>query len=196
MDRRHCREAVAAASTWQGTSSKNAHPYVTVNLSAHQFHNEGVIPMIEEALTFSGLSPERLIIEITERVALLDATETMNTMSILSRDGIGIALDDFGTGYSSLSYLALLSPTIIKIDRSFVSPAHVNDQLSTHLEAIVSLGHKLDITVVAEGIETRDQYERLRDLGCQQGQGFLFSRAVPAGDVRRILNRALGHWDG
>ena len=179
-----------------GTSSKNTHPYVTVNLSAHQFHNEGVIPMIEEALTFSGLSPERLIIEITERVALLDATETMSTMSILSRDGIGIALDDFGTGYSSLSYLAYLSPTIIKIDRSFVSPAHVNDQLSTLLEAIVSLGHKLDMTVVAEGIETRDQYERLRDLGCQQGQGFLFSRAVPAGDVRRILNRALGHWDG
>jgi EAL domain-containing protein (putative c-di-GMP-specific phosphodiesterase class I) len=179
-----------------GTSSKNAHPYVTVNLPAHQFHNEGVIPMIEEALTFSGLSPERLIIEITERVALLDATETMNTMSILSRDGIGIALDDSGTGYSSLSYLALLSPTIIKIDRSFVSPAHVNDQLSTLLEAIVSLGHKLDMTVVAEGIETRDQYERLRDLGCQQGQGFLFSRAVPAGDVRRMLNRALGHWDG
>jgi Amt family ammonium transporter len=192
------RESVVAASSWKRTKSKgkSADPYVTVNLSAHQFHNQGLIPMVEEALAFSGLAPDRLIIEITERVALLDAAETMSTMAQLNRIGIGIALDDFGTGYSSLSYLALLSPTIIKIDRSFVSPSQANDQLSTLLEAIVSLGHKLDTTVLGEGIETHEQFERLRLLGCQLGQGYLFSRAVPASDVIRVLNRPLGQWDG
>lgn len=188
-------EAVAAASTWKAAGSKTTDPYVTVNLSAHQFHNQGLMSMVEEALTLSGLSPDRLIIEITERVALLDATETMNTMSQLNRLGVRIALDDFGTGYSSLSYLALLSPSIIKIDQSFVSPSQTNEQVGTLLEAIVSLGHKLHTTVLAEGIETPEQYERLHQLGCQLGQGYLISRAVPASDVVRILNQAPGHWE-
>jgi diguanylate cyclase (GGDEF)-like protein/PAS domain S-box-containing protein len=189
------RESVAAASSWKRPLSQVAAPYVSVNLSAHQFHSQGLITMIEDALAFSGLAPDRLIIEITERVALLDATETMSTIAQLNRIGIGIALDDFGTGYSSLSYLALLSPTIIKIDRSFVSPAQANDQLSTLLEAIVSLGHKLNTTVLAEGIETQEQYERLRELGCELGQGFLFSKAVPASDVANMLKRSLNRWD-
>jgi Amt family ammonium transporter len=188
-------EAVAAAGTWTATTSQTTHPYVTVNLSAHQFHNQGLLSMVEDALASSGLSPERLIIEITERVALLDATETVSTMSQLNRIGVGIALDDFGTGYSSLSYLALLSPSIIKIDQSFVSPSEPNEQVGTLLEAIVSLGHKLNTTVLAEGIETQEQYERLRHLGCQLGQGFLMSRAVPAGDVHGILSRAPGYWE-
>jgi len=188
-------DAVAAASTWKATNPKVADPYVTVNLSAHQFHNQGLLAMVENALTSSGLSPERLIIEITERVALLDATETMSTMSQLRRVGVGIALDDFGTGYSSLSYLALLSPSIIKIDRSFVSPAQPNEQVGTLLEAIVSLGHKLDTTVLAEGIETTEQYERLSELGCQLGQGYLMSRAVAANDVERILRQPPGFWE-
>ena len=190
------REAVAAASTWKATNAKHDDPYVTVNLSAHQFHNQSLLSMIDDALELSGLSPERLIIEITERVALLDATETMSTMAQLNRKGIGIALDDFGTGYSSLSYLALLSPSIIKIDRSFVSPTQSNEQLGTLLEAIVSLGLKLNTTVLAEGIETQEQYDRLHELGCQLGQGYLMSRAVPAQDVRRLLERAPGRWNG
>ena len=188
-------EAVTAASTWKTAGSKTTDPYVTVNLSAHQFHNQSLLSMVEEALSRSGLAPNRLIIEITERVALLDATETMSTMSQLNRLGVGIALDDFGTGYSSLSYLALLSPSIIKIDRSFVSPSQPSEQVGTLLEAIVSLGHKLHTTVLAEGIETPEQYERLRQLGCQLGQGYLMSRAVPASEVERILSQTPGHWD-
>lgn len=189
------RESVAAASSWKRPISQAVAPYVSVNLSAHQFHSQGLITMIADALAFSGLAPDRLIIEITERVALLDAVETMSTITQLKRIGIGIALDDFGTGYSSLSYLALLSPTMIKIDRSFVSPAQSNDQLSTLLEAIVSLGHKLNTTVLAEGIETQEQYDHLRELGCELGQGFLFSKAVPASDVAQLLKRSLIRWD-
>jgi EAL domain-containing protein (putative c-di-GMP-specific phosphodiesterase class I) len=187
-------EALAAASSWDRLGGRAAGLFITVNLSAHQFHNPGLIPMIETALRESGMSPERLVIEITESVALLNAAETMETMSYLKESGIGIALDDFGTGYSSLSNLALLLPRIIKIDRSFVSPAQESAHNDTLLEAIVSLGLKLNTTVLAEGIETREQLERLRLLGCPLGQGFLFSPAVPSSDVEPMLTRSTGIW--
>jgi EAL domain-containing protein (putative c-di-GMP-specific phosphodiesterase class I) len=186
------REAVAATRSWEPIDAQGTRPFVAVNFSAHQFHNPGLISMIEGALSEGGMSPERLIIEITESVALLNVTETINTVSRLSRMGAGIALDDFGTGYSSLSYLALLHPAIIKIDRSFVSPELESEHNSTLLEAIVSLGHKLHTIVLAEGIETKKQLERLRNLDCQLGQGFLFSPAVPASDVQIVRNRLAG----
>jgi EAL domain-containing protein (putative c-di-GMP-specific phosphodiesterase class I) len=135
----------------------------------------------------SSLDPKRLIIEITESATLLDVAETLQVIEHLNRIGIGIALDDFGTGYSSLSYLTLLHPRIIKIDRSFVSPTHENIHNDTLLQTIVSLGRKLNMTVLAEGIETHGQLERLRELGCDLGQGFLFSRAVPLDDVGDII---------
>ncbi len=187
------RESVAAASSWSREDGA-ASPYVTVNLSAHQFYSPGLITMIEKELADSALESNRLIVEITERVALLDATETMNTIRQLTGIGVGIALDDFGTGYSSLSYLALLSPSIIKIDRSFVSPELQNDQYSTLLEAIVSLGRKLNTTVLAEGIETGQQFDQLRRLGCELGQGFFFSEAVPGAEVPAILDRVASDW--
>jgi diguanylate cyclase (GGDEF)-like protein/PAS domain S-box-containing protein len=183
------REAMAAASSWGPTGAHVSAPYVTVNLSAHQFHDPGLISMIENVLRTSGLAPERLVIEITESVTLLDIAETMSVMEHLSRLGIGIALDDFGTGYSSLSYLVLLHPRVIKIDRSFVSPTRESVRNDTLLETIVSLGNKLDMTMLAEGIETHAQLERLRNLGCELGQGYLFSPAVPDGEVAAMLDR-------
>jgi diguanylate cyclase (GGDEF)-like protein/PAS domain S-box-containing protein len=187
-------EAMAAASSWEPTGAHVGAPYVTVNLSAHQFHDPGLISMVEDVLRTSGLASERLIIEITESVTLLDVAETMSVMEHLSRLGIGIALDDFGTGYSSLSYLALLHPKIIKIDRSFVSPAQESIRNDTLLEAIVSLGRNLNTTVLAEGIETQQQLEHLCELGCQLGQGYLFSPAVPANEVAAMLGRVPGNW--
>ena len=164
-------------------------PFVTVNLSAHQFHDLGLVPMIESALRSSGLAPERLVVEITESVTLLNVTETMNVMEPLMHLEIGFALDDFGTGYS-LSHLALLRPRIIKIDQSFVSPASMSRRTDTLLEAIVTLGNKLNMTMIAEGIETEAQLERLRFLGCELGQGFFFLPAVPANEVAAILVHA------
>jgi EAL domain-containing protein (putative c-di-GMP-specific phosphodiesterase class I) len=143
--------------------------------------------MIERELQLSGLDPERLILEVTESVALLDIAETMNVMEHLNRLKIGIALDDFGTGYSSLSYLAALSPKIIKIDQSFVRPKHDMERSDTLLEAIVTLGNKLEMIVLAEGIETNGQLERLSNLHCDLGQGFFWSPAVPHGDVVSML---------
>ena len=188
------REALDAATTWRGADDQRPAPFVSVNLSAHQFHDAGLIAMVEMALLASQFPPERLVIEITESVALLDAAETMNTVASLNRLGIDIALDDFGTGYSSLSYLALWQPRIIKIDRSFVSPVVESDQNSTLLEAIISLGLKLKTTVLAEGIETRAQLELLGRLGCRLGQGYLFSPAVPASEVSSLLARGAGDW--
>ena len=184
------RESLAAAHSWDRIGDRTLSPFITVNLSAHQFHHPGLVAMIEDALRESGLEATRLIIEITESVALLNASETMDTLSDLRSRGITIALDDFGTGYSSLSYLALLKPNIIKIDRSFVSPPQESAQNDTLLEAIVSLGLELNTTVLAEGIETREQLERLRSLGCQLGQGYLFSPAIPASEVSNMLDQA------
>jgi diguanylate cyclase (GGDEF)-like protein/PAS domain S-box-containing protein len=180
-------EAVAQASTWKAANGQSSQPFVTVNLSAHQFHDLGLVPMIESALQSSGLAPEDLVLEITESVTLHNVAETMSVMERLIHLGIGFALDDFGTGYSSLSYLALLRPRIIKIDQSFVSPASESIRNDTLLEAIVTLGNKLNMTMIAEGIETKAQLERLRFLGCELGQGFYFSAAVPAEDVADIL---------
>jgi len=180
-------ESVTAASAWESQGDAAALPYVTVNLSAHQFHDRDLVTMIERELQLSGLDPERLILEVTESVALLDIAETMNVMEHLNRLKIGIALDDFGTGYSSLSYLAALNPRIIKIDQSFVRPKHDKERSDTLLEAIVTLGNKLDMIVLAEGIETPAQLERLSSLHCDLGQGFLWSPAVPHGDVVTML---------
>ena len=186
-------EAVAAASAWEPQGDRSTLPYVTVNLSAHQFHDPDLIPMLERELVSAGLDPERLILEVTESVALLDIAETMNVMEHLNRLKIGIALDDFGTGYSSLSYLAALNPRIIKIDQSFVRPKHDKERSDTLLEAIVTLGNKLEMIVLAEGIETPAQLEHLNNLHCNLGQGFLWSPAVPQGDVVTMLDSPTAH---
>jgi diguanylate cyclase (GGDEF)-like protein/PAS domain S-box-containing protein len=185
-------QAVQAASAWQATDKTDGvPPYVTVNLSAHQFHDPGLLGMIESALSNSGLAPERLVIEITESAMLVNVAETMSVMERIGALGVGFALDDFGTGYSSLSYLALLHPTIIKIDQSFVSPPKESPRNDTLLEAIVSLGHKLGMTMLAEGIETKPQLERLHNLGCEFGQGFLWSPAVANDKVESMLKRGV-----
>jgi diguanylate cyclase (GGDEF)-like protein/PAS domain S-box-containing protein len=183
------REAVAAASSWTTSSDADEDLYVSVNLSARQFHDPGLVSTIQSVLNESQLAKTRLVIEITETATLLNVSESMVVMDQLSRLGISFALDDFGTGFSSLSYLALLKPDIIKVDQSFVSPLIDDDRNVALLEAIVSLGHKLNMTMVAEGIETPTQLERLRKFGCELGQGFLWSPAVPHDEVSTLLTR-------
>jgi len=180
-------EAITTACAWEPQGARSVAPYVSVNLSAHQFHDPDLVPMIERELEQSGLDPERLILEVTESVALLDIAETLNVMEHLNRLKIGVALDDFGTGYSSLSYLAALNPRIIKIDQSFIRPKHDLERSNTLLEAIVTLGNKLDMFVLAEGIETTAQLEHLHSLKCDHGQGFLWSPAVPSSEVLTML---------
>jgi diguanylate cyclase (GGDEF)-like protein/PAS domain S-box-containing protein len=184
------REAVAAASSWM--PGVDGAPFVTVNMSSRQFHDPQLVTMMTSLLASSGLAPERLVVEITESVTLLDVAETLGVIEQLQRLDISIALDDFGTGYSSLSYLTHLRPAILKIDRSFVSPPHENVHYVTLLQTIISLGQRLNMTVLAEGIETTEQFERLQSLGCELGQGFLFSKAVPADEVAGLLALSRG----
>jgi len=182
------RESIREASKW-ASRSRLLRPYVTVNLSAHQFLDPGLVPTIKMLLGESALPPEYLILEITESVALIDIDETMKVLDQLGGLGVGVALDDFGTGFSSLSYLAKLSPRIIKIDQSFVRPLDNSERNDALLETIISLGQRLDMTMLAEGIETEAQFSRLRRLGCELGQGYLFSPAVPNDQVEAMVTR-------
>jgi EAL domain-containing protein (putative c-di-GMP-specific phosphodiesterase class I) len=187
------RESILEASTWNA-KQRSQRPYVTVNLAARQFLDPGLVPTIQRLLRESDLPPQYLILEITESVALIDIDETMKVLDHLGQLGVDIALDDFGTGFSSLSYLAKLSPRIIKIDQSFVRPrdnATRKDSArnDTLLETIITLGQRLDTTMLAEGIETERQFSRLRRLGCELGQGFLFSPAVPNDEVEAMVTR-------
>ncbi len=181
------RESIVAAGEWGRSKDSLSEPYVTVNFSARQFHDPGLLAMIKEELDASTLPADRLIIEITESVALLEVADTLKLIEQLTGLGIGVALDDFGTGFSSLSHLALLNPMIIKIDQSFVRPAIESIHSDRVLETIVSLGHNLGMTMLAEGIETEGQLERLRGLHCSLGQGFLFSPAVPFAEAAMMV---------
>ena len=184
-------ESVAAATSWTREGTRAGSPYVTVNLSARQFHDPGLVPMITRELDLCGLEPERLVLEVTEIVALVDISQTMRIMEELHRLRIGVALDDFGTGYSSLSYLAALKPKIVKIDQSFVRPQRDLERSDTLLEAIITLGNKLEMTVLAAGVETEAQLDRLHNLDCELGQGFLWSPAVPVDEATTMLNQVM-----
>jgi diguanylate cyclase (GGDEF)-like protein/PAS domain S-box-containing protein len=185
------RHAINEACQWRGDSLSDASPYVTVNLSAREFLAPGLVTSITGMLEEAGLEPQRLIIEITESVALLDIAETRSVLEDLNLAGVGIALDDFGTGYSSLSYLADINPRIVKIDQSFVRPARESARNDLLLETIISLGQRLHMTMLAEGIETQVQFLRLRRMGCELGQGYLFSAAVPTDEAAAMVGKFL-----
>jgi diguanylate cyclase (GGDEF)-like protein/PAS domain S-box-containing protein len=180
-------EAVSQATCWDARANSDVRPYVSVNLAARQLHDPGLISMIEIALSDCGLAPEHLILEITESTALFDIAATLEILRHLEKLGVRIALDDFGTGYSSLSYLLQLNPAIIKIDRSFVSPEIESIHNEMLLETIITLGQKLDVTLLAEGIETEEQLQKLLRLGCKFGQGYFLSRALSAHEIPMAL---------
>lgn len=182
-------EALDAASSWQQATSSNAPPFVTVNLSARQFHDPGLTALVERELAASGLGANRLIVEITEGVALLEIGDTLSVIQHLSSIGVGVALDNFGTGFSSLSHLSQLNPRMIKIDQSFVRPTRASLHNERLLETIVSIGRNLEMDTLAEGIETQAQLGQLRELRCSLGQGFLFSPAVPYEETNELVGR-------
>jgi diguanylate cyclase (GGDEF)-like protein/PAS domain S-box-containing protein len=186
-------EAITAASAWRKYATDQDEPYVSVNLSARQFHDPGLLDVVKRALEAGDLPADRLIIEITEGVALIEVNDTLEMLEQLTGMGIGVALDDFGTGFSSLSYLALLNPMVIKVDQTFVRPAVESMHSDRLLETIVTLGHNLGMTMLAEGIETEAQLERLRALHCSLGQGFLYSPAVPFDDACSMVGTSFSY---
>jgi EAL domain-containing protein (putative c-di-GMP-specific phosphodiesterase class I) len=161
---------------------------MSINLSAHQLRADLAEDLT--ALTVEhDVPPPAVHLEITESVLMDDVNRSIENLVGLKATGVLIEVDDFGTGYSSLSYLRRFPIDALKIDRSFVDGLDENPHDWAIVRAIVSVGHALDLVVIAEGIETCAQRDRLRDLGCDLGQGFLWSRPTPAGEASDLLGR-------
>lgn len=180
-------EAVREAASWRHIEQREHQPYIAVNLSPRQFHDPELIAKIKKILNANQLEPTRLVLEITEGAAFIDIDSAERIAFRLRQLGVSLAIDDFGTGYSSLSYFTVLRPSILKIDQSFLSRAHESANGERLLGAIVAIGKSLDAKVVAEGIETFPQLELLRRLGCDFGQGYLFSPAARSGNLSDLL---------
>ncbi|WP_237482847.1 EAL domain-containing protein [Lichenibacterium dinghuense] len=175
------RQACLDASSWP------PHVKVAVNVSSAQFAQGRLVRAVEGALATSGLEPSRLELEITETALLSEADATKEALHALRRLGVRIAMDDFGTGYSSLSYLLSFPFDKIKIDQSFVRDLETRSEAGTLVRTMVQLGRSLGMRVTAEGVETERQLEQLRRDGCDEIQGYLFSRPVPVGEVQAML---------
>jgi diguanylate cyclase (GGDEF)-like protein len=160
---------------------------VAVNLSPLQFKAQKVVPVVTAALADTGLPANRLELEITETAFLLDGANTLETLKKVKALGVRVSMDDFGTGYSSLSYLRSFSFDKIKIDRSFISDLGRNDECVAIVRAITGLGESLGMETIAEGVETREQLEKLRAEGCTTVQGYLISEPRPAADIDELL---------
>jgi EAL domain-containing protein (putative c-di-GMP-specific phosphodiesterase class I) len=140
-------------------------------------------------LAETGAGPDMLQLEITESTLMQNPKGALETLAALKRIGLGLAIDDFGTGYSSLSSLKSFPIDTIKVDRSFVRHVPDNTDDTAIMDAIIAMGKTLGLTVVAEGVETREQVEFLREHGCEQFQGFYFSKPLPAGELAELLRR-------
>ena len=175
------REACRQAAAWPHDIK------VAVNLSSIQFRNRGVIEAVMSALAYSRLAPARLELEITESVLLGETEANLATLHRLRQIGVRISMDDFGTGYSSLSYLRSFPFDKIKIDRSFVRELTERPDCIAIIRAVTGLGQSLGIATTAEGVETTEQLMRLREEGCTEVQGFLFSAPRPASELAALI---------
>jgi diguanylate cyclase (GGDEF)-like protein len=172
-------EATAKAAAWQKHVRRPLS--ISVNVSARQVQDAGMVSDVERALTRSALPPDLLVLEITESVLMLDREVAVNNLRQLRSIGVHIALDDFGTGYSSLSYLRQLPVDTLKIDKSFIDCLEDGPEESAVARAVIEFGTSVGLRTVAEGIETAGELQLLIQLGCQYGQGYLLSR--PLDDV-------------
>ena len=174
------RRAVEDGKAWPDIS-------VAVNVSASQIHHGDVVEVVHDVLRESRFPAQRLEIEITESVLLADEKRANEQMRGLQGLGVKVALDDFGTGYSSLQYLRRFGFDKLKIDRSFIDGAGAPQESSVILASIIRLGHDLNLTIVAEGVETAEQHGWLQSSGCHQLQGYLFSRPLSAEHMTRFI---------
>jgi diguanylate cyclase (GGDEF)-like protein/PAS domain S-box-containing protein len=181
-----CRQMVA----WQAAGL--ACPRVAVNLSARQFADRELVEFITETLRETGLAPHLLEVELTESLVMQDVDHTIHILGELKALGVHIAVDDFGTGYSSLAYLKRFPIDVLKIDQSFVRDIDGDAGDAVIVDTIISLAHSLHLQVIAEGVETEAQMRYLRARGCEQGQGYLFSRPLPAEGMGTFLRETDG----
>jgi diguanylate cyclase (GGDEF)-like protein len=179
------REACRQARAWQVAGLPPLR--VAVNLSPSQFRQGNIVEMIRDALDTAGLDPRFLEVELTETAVMSDPEDSIAVLEQLSKMGVLVSVDDFGTGYSSMSYLRRFPIDKLKIDRGFISEVMARPEDASIVRAIISLAHSLKLKVVAEGVESPEQLEFLKNLGCDQYQGFHFSPAVPAEQFEALV---------
>ncbi|WP_420473378.1 EAL domain-containing protein [Noviherbaspirillum sp. ST9] len=179
------RQACRQAKEWQDMGL--APLRMGVNLSALQFRLAELVSIVRGALDDAGLAPEFLELELTESLILENVEQTIQAMHELKQLGVSLSLDDFGTGYSSLSYLRRYPVDRIKIDQSFIRDMVLHAGSAALVRSILAMAHNLGLETIAEGVETTEQFEYLRKQPCDEMQGFLFSRAVPAPEIARLL---------
>lgn len=161
---------------------------VGVNLSSKIFQNRDFVETVSRILDEAGLPPACLEIEITERIAMEDIRRTIMILNELAGRGVGISIDDFGTGYSSLNYLKKLPIHRLKLDQSFVKDVATDPDDRAIIQAVTTMAHKMNISVVAEGVETEDQLSFLSSADCDEAQGFLFGRSLPAEEFKKLVS--------
>ena len=181
------REACRQARQWQLEGM--CFLRIAVNISPIHFLQSGFLDIVRSALSDHELEPRYLEIELTEATVMDHAESSIEILRDLSRMGVLVSVDDFGTGYSSMSYLRRFPIDKLKIDRSFIKDLTTNTDAASIVKAIISLAHSLRLKVVAEGVETAEQLQQLRDLGCDQFQGFYRSEAVLPGEIEKFIRR-------
>jgi EAL domain-containing protein (putative c-di-GMP-specific phosphodiesterase class I) len=161
---------------------------VTVNLSGRQLQDDSLTIDVESALKESGLPASRLVLEMTESVIMHESAAARKRLVELKQLGVRLAIDDFGTGYSSLSHLQQFPVDILKIDQSFLHRMHQGSQDAALVRTIITLAKLLSLRTIAEGVEDAEQQERLKELGCDSAQGFLFGRPMPVSEIDSLLS--------
>lgn len=187
IGRRVLELACRQVSEWQQDCPERPALRLNVNLSVRQFQYSTLVADIQQVIATTGLAAEQLEFEITESLLLEDNTQTRQTLNALKQLGVQLALDDFGIGYSSLSYLHRLPIDMVKIDRSFINRLGANTEATAIVNAVMTFAQILQLQVTAEGIETGEQYQLVRNLGCQFGQGYYFMEPLPHQVMGQLL---------
>lgn len=184
------KEACKTAAKWQKNGQKVR---MAVNVSGAQFYQGDLVSHVSKVLQETGLAPENLEMEVTESVFMDDVNHTVKILQDLHSLGVELAIDDFGTGYSSLSYLRMFPIDHLKIDQSFTRNALNNPDDAAIAKTIISLGRSLNLRVIAEGVETKDHEDFLLHEGCDEVQGFRYSKAIPSEEFSSFIESYSGN---
>lgn len=162
---------------------------MAVNLSPRQFQDQDLVKIVKNILQETNMNPQLLELEITESLAMENLESTIEILNELKKLGLKISLDDFGTGYSSLNYLKTLPMDTLKIDKTFVEDITVSNREQAIMKAVIDLAHSMELTVIAEGVETKEQFLILKQLKCNKVQGYFFSKPLPAEDIEKLFQK-------
>ena len=184
------RTACAQNRAWQDAGHEPV--TVAVNLSARQFLDPGLVTTVVGILKETGLAAEHLELEVTEGAVMHNVEMAVATLNALHGIGIRLSVDDFGTGYSSLAYLKRFPIDKLKVDQSFVRHMQDDANDAAIVQAVINLGHSLNLKIIAEGVEIQEHLALLRAYGCEEMQGYLFSKPRPAGEITEMLAGGIG----